>query len=172
MASKMDLIVAGPDRHVLAAAIRHNQGSGPPAIVDLVGTGLRLRDGSSGDILVSIPPEQLALAEADLRDDVLLTARQFVMAENLPEEGIAPAASQVQLNGSQITASVPAAITVTANANVWAYIEGGPQPIVHRLTIDKSMTTASEPLHLPAGQYRVLVLATGVRAALVNETVP
>jgi hypothetical protein len=171
MASKMDLIVAGPDRHVLAAAVRHNTGSRPLAVADLVGSGLHLRDGSSGDVLVSIPPEQLDLAEADLRDDVLLTARQFVMAENLPEEGIAPS-GPIQLDGVKITASVPAAITVNASANVWAYIEGGPQPIVHRLTIDKGLTTASEPLHLPAGVYRVLVLATGVRADVVTESVP
>ena len=170
MAEKMDLIAAGPDFHVLATALRHNQAGAAPAAIDLVGDGLRLRDPTNGDTIVTVPAEELKLAQVDLREDVLLTAHNFALVEGLPEEGAVPHANPIQLNGSTITANLPA--VAPEGANVWAFIEGGPQPIVHKLSVAAGASTASEPLQLANGNYRALVLATGVRAALVTETVP
>jgi hypothetical protein len=107
----------------------------------------------------------------DLRDDVLLVARNFVLVDGLPEEGDEPAANPVSLNGANITVSIP----VTApegGAMVWVYIEGPPQPIVHRVQVPELTLTGSEPLPLPAGDYRALALAPGVRARVVEITVP
>lgn len=170
MAEKMDLIVAGPDFHVLAAALRHNTAGAAPVVADLVGDGLKLRDPTSGDTIVSVPAEELKPAQVDLREDVLLTAHNFTLVETLPEEGAVPHANPIQLDGATITANLPA--VAAQGANVWAYIEGGPQPIVHKLAIAAGASTVSEPLQLPNGNYRALVLATGVRAALVTEVVP
>lgn len=170
MAEKMDLIVAGPDRHILAAALRHNKAGADPAVTDLVGDGLRLRDPVIGDIIVAVPAEELALVQVDLREDVLLTARNFALVDNLPEEGVKPHTDAIKLNGTHITVKLPAA--APQGAKVWAFIEGGPQPIVHKLSIASNADTSSEPLQLPSGTYRALVLATGVRAALVTEAVP
>ena len=90
MVEKMDLIVAGPDRHVLAAAVRYNKAGGEPTVIDLVGDGLRLRDVKTGDTVVTVPADQLSVVQADLRDDVLLTARNFALVDNLPEESAQP----------------------------------------------------------------------------------
>lgn len=170
MADKMDLIVAGPDRHILAVALRHNKAGADPAVADMVGDGLRLRDPVTGETIVAVPAEELSLAQADLREDVLLTALNFALVDNLPEDGAPPHASPIQLDGATITVNLPAA--APNGAKVWAFIEGGPQPIVHRLEIASGGSTSSEALQLPNGSYRALVLATGVRAALVTEAVP
>lgn len=170
MAEKMDLIVAGPDRHVLAVALRHNKAGADPAVADLVGDGLRLRDPETGETIVTIPAEELALVQADLREDVLLTAHNFALVDNLPEDGAPPHANPIQLDGATITVNLPAA--APDGAKVWAFIEGGPQPIVHRLEIAAGGSTSAEALQLPNASYRALILATGVRAALVTEAVP
>jgi hypothetical protein len=170
MAEKMDLIVAGPDRHVLAAALRHNKAGGDPTASDLVGDGLRLRDPETGDTIVTVPAEELSLVQADLREDVLLTARNFALVDNLPEESASPHGTPITLSGSTITVNLPA--PATEDTNVWAFIEGGPQPIVHKLTVAATTSTSSEPLQLPSGSYRALVLATGVRAAVVAKAMP
>ena len=108
MAEKMDLIVAGPDFHVLAAALRHNTAGAAPVVADLVGDGLKLRDPTSGDTIVSVPAEELKPAQVDLREDVLLTAHNFTLVETLPEEGAVPHANPIQLDGATITANLPA----------------------------------------------------------------
>jgi hypothetical protein len=170
MVEKMDLIVAGPDRHVLAAAVRYNKAGGEPTVIDLVGDGLRLRDVKTGDTVVTVPADQLSVVQADLRDDVLLTARNFALVDNLPEESAQPHATPIALNGSTITVNLPTA--PAEGANVWAFIEGGPQPIVHKLTVAAGASASTEPLQLPSGSYRALVLATGVRAAVVAKAMP
>lgn len=170
MAETMDLIVAGPDRHILAVALRHNKAGADPAVADLVGDGLRLRDPATGDTIVTVPAGELALAQADLREDVLLTAQNFALVDNLPEDGASPHANPIQLDGATITVNLPA--VAPQGAKVWAFIEGGPQAIVHRLEIASGGSVSTEPLQLPNGSYRALVLATGVRAALAIETVP
>ena len=135
-----------------------------------MGDGLRLRDVKTGDTVVTVPADQLSVVQADLRDDVLLTARNFALVDNLPEESAQPHATPIALNGSTITVNLPTA--PAEGANVWAFIEGGPQPIVHKLTVAAGASASTEPLQLPSGSYRALVLATGVRAAVVAKAMP
>ena len=174
MADQMDLLVAGPDKHVLAAALRHNNASGatPLTPADLVGEGLRLRDFSNGDIVIWVPPEQLDLVAVDRRDDILLTPRQFMLIENLPEQCATPVAGLIALDGISITTTLPVPAPTPGGASVWVFIEGATQPIVQKVNVAGGQTVGSEPLQLPSGDYRVLALAAGLCAALSVQTVP
>lgn len=170
MAEKMDLIVAGPASHVLAVVLRQDMAGPTPDAALLVGSGLPLRDGQTGDVQLRIVPEHLKVATVDRREDVMLTPRLFSLVEALPEEGAAPHANPLALNGATITANLPAAAAI--DTPVWVYIEGAAQPIVQQLQVPSGSAAATEPLQLPSGAYAALVLAAGVRAALVSVTVP
>ena len=170
MAAKMDLLVAPSTGHILAAALRNNTAGPTPDAAALVGAGLLLRDPENGDTLITLPPEHLAVQSVDLRDDVLLTARNFELVDNLPELKNELVATALALDGTNITVTVddPAPEGGTI---VWVYIEGGVQPIVQKVEIAKTLTTASEPLALPPGDYRALVLPPGYRLEIVEISV-
>lgn len=171
MASKMDLIIAGPARHVLAAGVRQDVSGPQPDAAALVGDGLMIRDAVSGEMLLTVSAEHLAVQSVDLRDDVLMMAREFFLVENLPEQGVAGAAVPVALNGSTIVVNIPSAAPV-GGTKVWVYVSGAAQPIVHQLQVLEAATTASEPLVLASGDYCALVLAPGCRAEIVETTIP
>jgi hypothetical protein len=167
----MDLIIAGPAGHILAAGVRQDKSGPQPDATALVGDGLMIRDAASGDTLLTVSAAHLSVQSVDLRDDVLMTARDFVLIDNLPEKGAAPAASPVKLNGSTIDVTIPASAP-QGGTNVWVYIGGAAQPIVHQLRVVEAAATASEPLPLPSGDYWALVLAPGCRAAIVKQSIP
>lgn len=171
MASKMDLIIAGPARHVLAAGVRQDVSGPQPDAAALVGDGLMIRDPVSGVTLLTVLAEHLVVQSVDLRDDVLMMAREFILVENLPEQGTAGAAVPVALNGSTIVVNIPTQAP-EGGAKVWVYVSGAAQPIVHQLQIPKLATTASEPLVLASGIYWALVLAPGCKAEIVKATIP
>jgi hypothetical protein len=170
MAAKMDLIVAGPANHVLAVAVRQDSSGTAPDATALVGEGLPIYDAATGDRIVTVLAEQLAVQSADLRDDVLMAARGFVIDNGLPEPGGNPAATPVQLDGTNITVNLPVAASSSGDT-VWVYIQGAQQPIIHQVQVISS-TTATEPLPLPPGPYGVLVLAPKVRGVVQKITVP
>jgi hypothetical protein len=170
MAALMDLIVAGPENHILAAAVRRDVTGAAPDAKALVGDGLPIRNAATGDTLVEIVADQLKVQSADLRDDVLMDARGFVIDNGLPEPGGLPAATPVVLNGTNITVNLPIAAP-SSGATVWVYIQGGQQPIVHQVQVAAGLT-ATEPLPLPPGPYGVLVLAPKVRAYATTVTLP
>jgi len=170
MAALMDLIVAGPENHVLAAAVRRDGSGAAPDARALVGDGLPIRNPATGDTLVTVLAEQLKVQSADLRDDLLMDARGFVIDNGLPEPGVAPAGTPVQLNGTTITVTLPYSAP-SSGATVWVYIAGGQQPIVHQIQVTSAFS-ASEPLPLPPGPYGILVLAPKVRAAVATITLP
>lgn len=171
MASKMDLIIAGPARHVLAAGVRQDVSGPQPDAAALVGDGLMMRDAVSGVTLLTVSAEHLSVQAVDLRDDVLMMAREFLLLDNLPEKGAAAAAVPVALNGSTIVVNIPAAAP-QGGANVWVYISGAAQPIVQQLQVPEATTTKSEPLALASGTYWALVLAPGCKAEIVKATIP
>ena len=171
MASKMDLIIAGPARHILAAGIRQNMSGPQPDAAALVGEGLIIRDAKSGETQLTVSAANLSVQSVDLRDDVLMMAREFLLVESLPEKGAAAVGTPVVLDGSTIVVNIPTAAP-EGGATVWVYIAGGVQPIVHQVQVPKAAMTASEPLVLARGTYCALVLAPGCKAVIVPATIP
>lgn len=167
MAGKMDLITFAATGHVLAAAVRQDTSGAQPDAAALVGDGLLLRDPASGDIRVTLPPVYLAVQSADLREDVLLTARRFQMMDNLPE--VAPAtlgAAPVTLTANKVTVTLPA--NAQSDLAAWVYIDGGAQPVVQQVQIPSGSPSNFETLSLPAGSYHALVLVPGYEPALLD----
>lgn len=170
MPAKMDLVITAVTKHVLAAALRGDTTGPAPDVASLVGAGLVIRDPVTGNTRLTVGPEQLAVQSVDVRDDVLLTANQFLLADNLPELGTKAAAPPLDLTGTEIKVHVLDAAP-DQGTNVWVYIEGGPQPIVQQVLIAKGLKDGSEPLLLAAATYRALVLAPGVEAKYIEITV-
>ncbi len=182
MPAKLDLLVVpGPTvspaiaptaAHVLAAFLRGDAAGPVPDLPSLVGEGLLIRDPATGVTQLTLAPQYLALRSIDLRDDVLMTPRQFVLIDNLPEIGAEPAAAPVTLTGTTITVALnePAP---SGGSIVWVYIEGGPQPVVHRIEVPASQTVPAgpDPLMLSPGPYRMLVLAPAHRPIVVEASV-
>lgn len=171
MASKMDLIVAGPAGHILAAGARQDMSGPQPDAAALVGDGLMIRSPASGGTQLTVVAAHLRVQSVDLRDDVLLSARDFVLTENLPEKGAAPAAVPVALNGATVTVNLPG-FAPLGGTRVWVYIGGAAQPIVHQLLVPQGANTIFEPLALPRGEYCALALAPGLSAAIVPISIP
>jgi hypothetical protein len=174
MAAKMEILFVPSTEHILAAAVRGNIAGAPPSAASLVGAGLLFRNPASGDTLITLPAEHLAVQSIDRRDDVLLTARRFVLVDGLPELASAPAATPpgpLQLNGTTITVNLAVAAPAGGSV-VWVYIEGAAQPIVQRVQVPQASTVGTDPLLLPPGSYRALVLAPGHEPVALQETVP
>jgi hypothetical protein len=171
MAAKMDLILAGPADHVLAAVVRTDTSGPQPTAAGLVGEGLPIRDPETGNAIVTVAPEHLKIQAVDLRDDILMTAPAYVIDNGLPEMGANPAGAPVALSGTAVTVTVPVAAP-QSGINVWVYIERVPQPIVQVVRIPSGLVTANEPLQLQSGSYGVVVLAPGVRAVIARIVVP
>ncbi|WP_419694226.1 hypothetical protein ACN2CC_26470 [Mesorhizobium muleiense] len=171
MASKMDLIMAGAAGHILAAGVRQDMAGPQPGAAALVGDALMMRDPVSGNTLLNVASAHLSVQAVDLRDDVLMTARDFILVDSLPEKGADPHATPVQLDGATITVNLPSAAP-EGGATVWVYVEGAPQPIIHQVEVLETSTSANEPLVLPSGDYCALVLAPGCRAAIVETSIP
>jgi hypothetical protein len=115
----------------------------------------------------------MVVQSVDLRDDVLLSARSFQLVDNLPElkNPFDPVTNPdpLELDGVDITVTVDD--NVTDPLGVWVYIEGGAQPIVQKVEIPTPSNTANEPLALPPGSYRALMLAPGYRMHIAEITV-
>ncbi|MDJ0653701.1 MAG: hypothetical protein QNJ40_06095 [Xanthomonadales bacterium] len=165
----MDLLVYKDTGHVLAAGLRQDRGDSDPDVEEFVGDGLILRDAASGETLVTVPPDHLELRTIDQRDDVLMTARSFVLVDDLPEQKTDPG-DPLELDGAKIEVTLPAA--APENLAVSVLIEGGPQPLVHQVDLLKGSTVGTEALNLPSGDYRALVLIPGYRLSLEKVTVP
>lgn len=170
MAGKMDVLIVPSTGHILAAATRGDPSGPAPDVAALVGSGLLFRDPVTGATQLTLAAQHLAVQSIDERDDVLLSARRFVLEDNLPELGDQPAAAPLTLNGATISVGIPAPAPEGGEI-VWVYIEGGPQPIVQRVEVPHTATTGSEPLLLPPGTYRALVLAPGCESLVVERTV-
>ena len=171
MASKMDLILAGPAGHILAAGTRQDLKGPQPDAAALVGDGLRIRDPVSGETRLSVVAAQLSVSTIDLREDVVMMAPRFILVDGLPEEGANPAATPAAFNGTTVTVNLPVA-DPNNETTVWVYVDGGPQPIVQKVQVAKGLTTKAEPLVLASGDYTALVLTPGCRAAIVETTIP
>lgn len=171
MATTMDLITFAQSEHILAAFTRQDSSGPQPDAADLVGDGLLLRDPVSGDTLVTLPADQLAVKTVDLREDVLLTARRFSLRDNLPEQDPQPGPNPVQLDGMLVTVVSPN--PAPRDLEAWVYIEGsaGLEPILHKVEIAETTLQGSENLMLPPGDYRVLALLPGYQPALVRLNV-
>jgi hypothetical protein len=170
MAAKMDVLIVPSTGHILAAATRGDANGPAPDAAALVGSGLLFRDPVTGATQLTLPAQHLAVQSIDERDDVLLSARRFVLVGDLPELGDTPAAAPLTLSGSTIGVGIPTA-AAQGGEIVWVYIEGGPQPIVQRVEVAQAATTGIEPLLLPPGTYRALVLAPGCESVVVEQTV-
>ena len=182
MPAKLDLLVVpGPTVspasapaacHILAACLRGDAAGPLPEVSSLVGTGLLIRDAETGVTQLTVAPQYLAIRSVDLRDDVLMTPLQFVLVDNLPEIGAEPAAAPLTLTGTTISVTLNVAAPA-GGATVWVYIEGGQQPIVHRIEVPASSTVPAnpEPLMLSPGTYRALVLAPEHRPIVVETTI-
>jgi hypothetical protein len=168
----MDMIMAGPGGHILAAAMRQDSSGPQPDAAALVGDGLMIRDPVSGDTLLTVASAHLSAQWTDdVRDDVLMSARDFLLSDGLPEKGGDPHVTPVVLNGSTITVNIPVGNPASVST-VWVYVEGAAQPIVQQVQIDKSAVMAVEQLVLASGNYCALVLAPGRTAAIVKATIP
>ena len=77
----------------------------------------------------------------------------------------------LDLNGTTITVNLAVAAPAGGSV-VWVYIEGGAQPIVQRVQVAQTSTVGTDPLLLPPGSYRALVLAPGHQPVALQETVP
>jgi len=170
MSSTMDLVVFTATGHVLSAAVRDQVAGGQPNISDFVGNGLWLRDPATGETLLVVDPELLSSTSVDRRDSVLLTARNFGVVDNLPEELGQLGANPVQLNGANLTVALPG--NVSANTEVWLIIGGTSGQIVQKVQVPSGQASGIEPLTLQSGDYTVLMLAPGYRTTVVEEQVP
>jgi hypothetical protein len=170
MAGKMDVLIVPSTGHILAAATRGDPSGPAPDVAAFVGSGLLFRDPATGATQLTLAAQHLTVQTIDERDDVLLSARRFVLVDNLPELGDAPAIAPLTLNGSTIAVAIPA-VAPEGGEVVWVYIEGGPQPIVQRVEVPEFVATGSEPLLLPPGTYRALVLAPGCESVVLERTV-
>ena len=168
MAALMDLIVAGPENHILAVAVRHDGSGAAPDARALVGDGLPIFHPATGDTVVTVAAEQLRVETLDLRDDVLMEPYGFIIEDGLPEPSGAAHATPVVLNGTNITVNLLNNVPADG-ATVWVYIHGTQQPIIHQVEV-ASGNTATEPLLLPPGPYGILVLAPKVRAYAMTAT--
>lgn len=167
-AAQMDLIVAGPEKHILAVAVRRDVTGAAPDAAALVGEGLPIFNPATGDTVVTVAAEHLSVETVDLRDDVLMEPYGFVMEDGLPEPSGAAHGTPVVLNGSSITVNLLNNVPADG-ATVWVYIHGTQQPIIHQVEV-ASGNTATEPLLLPPGPYGILVLAPKVRAYAMTQT--
>lgn len=169
MSELMHLVVHAETGHVLAAGLTLENGT-PAADPDsLIGEALLIRDPDSGQIEQTVSGDHLQVQTMAAREDVLMTAREFILVDGLPEASNDE--PTVNLTGTQIIITLVTAAPL--DETVWVQIEGDNlvDPVVHRVNIPETLVSGQETLQLPSGQYRVLMLAARHRATVTTALV-
>ena len=171
MSELMHLVVHPAMQHVLAAALTVEGGTPPPDANSLIGEHLLFRNPETGAVEATVAAANLQVQTMAAREDVLMTARRFQLVDGLPE----PKDDDAQvttLDGNDITVKLQS--PAPKDETVWVQVEGDTlvDPVVHRVNVAETATAGTEPLPLPNGDYRLLVLAHRHRATVVHASVP
>lgn len=167
---KMSLIVFAKTGHVLGAFTR---AAAPEAAVEpaeVAGEGIWIRDVASGERLLTVEPQHLAVETVDRRDAVLLAHQRFALVDGLPQEH--GAISGVVLTAAQVTVQIGPATPEELKA--WVQVEGGPggDRVVLQVTIPQAANSGNAALTSSPGDYTVLALVPGFRTFIDSVTVP
>ncbi len=172
---KMNVITFKKTGHVLAAVTRATQPETAVKVPEVAAGGIRLRKANGEKTALTIPESELGVELVDYKTEVLHRPQRFALEDNKPEEKAANTGIAVALNGTQITVTLPAAVSNVTN--VWCQISGGAltEPIVRSVTIPGTtaipLTNATETLTLGNGNYLVAVFAPGYGVAVIEEAV-
>lgn len=173
MDEEMSLIVFAETGHILAGATRTQTAGPEPGIGDYVGEGIMFRDPATGTLLLTVPQDLLGVETVARRDDVLMTARGFQVIDGLPEpQTELTGATPVDLDGTVVTVTLPAATTDPVDCVVLVQGSAGGDPVVQRIRVEGGNDSADEPLPLPSGDYAYLLLVPGFRLRVDVESVP
>jgi hypothetical protein len=162
---KMSVIYVEKTGHVLGAFTRTADSESEPAADAVVGSALLLRDPDDGELLFSVGSQLLKVKNVDLNDGVLLASRDYVLKDDLPQEGILFTATPVSYddptNSVEVTLPNPTPEDITVSVQIE---DGLSQPIVVAIDILATTDNGSAPVTLAPGTYDALVLAPGYRA--------
>src|SRR5687767_5828213 len=84
---KMSVIYVEKTGHVLGAFTRTADSKSEPAAEAVVGDALLLRDPDGGELLFSVGSQLLKVKNVDLNDGLLLAHLNYILKDDLPQEG-------------------------------------------------------------------------------------
>jgi hypothetical protein len=175
MSPKMTVLTFAATGHVLGAVTRTGQPETAPQPADIVGDALLVRDPETGQLEIHVAAERLSAVLVDRADHVLLNFRAFTVEGGLVEEQPElPSGFTLTLNGVSVGVDLGAGSPVFEDTDVWVQIEGDAilNPIVRTFQIPENDHQVSEALSLPVGDYTILVLIPGFRAAIQERSIP
>lgn len=174
---KMTAITFAKTGHLLGVVTRASQPDVAATVAQVAAGGFRLRGyGNNSSIALDILESEIGVTLLDYDTQVLYRPHLFAMEDGKPEQKTENAALAITLNGSQITATLP--VAVSDAVDVWCQISGGglTEPIVRAVTIPGSVAapikTGTEAQVLAAGDYRVAMFAPDYALSVFTETVP
>jgi hypothetical protein len=174
---KMTAIIFAKTGHLLGVVTRASQPDVGATVAQIAAGGFRLRGSDdNSSITLDIPESAISVALVDYDTRILYRPHLFAMEDGKPEQKTEDASLAITLDGSQITATLPDAVSDAVN--VWCQISGGglTEPIIRSVTIPGSVATpidtGTEALVLAAGEYRVAMFAPDYALAVFTQTFP
>ena len=171
---KMSLIVFVKTGHVLGAFTRAAAPEAALEPAEVAGEGIWVRDVTTGERLLTVEPQYLAVETTDRRDTVLLAHRRFVLVDGLPQEQ-GTSLTGLTLSATTLTLTLPA--NASEDLEAWVQVEGGPtgDRIVTKVEIPSGQGNTpviTQQLTLAPGDYAILALVPGFLTWISRDTVP
>jgi hypothetical protein len=167
--------------HVLGAVTLSTKPDSPPTVEQVASSGITLRNVHGIEARLTVPPSELAITEVEFKRDALYTPYLYAIEENpsgkLPrleqryyyDNGAPPAPDPpvVDVDGSQITVTLPATAASLTTVIVQISGENLSEPIVRSEDIAEGFnTTGPQPLVLKSGEYAAAIFVPGYATVL------